>query len=91
MATTYKVKKGDTLSGIASRYGTTVSALAKANNIKNPNLIYAGNTLTIPGSSGSTKRRQQRLKQPPPQPPRHHLRRRRRKLQRKKGGAVGIQ
>lgn len=56
MATTYKVKKGDTLSGIASRYGTTVSALAKANNIKNPNLIYAGNTLTIPGSSGSTKK-----------------------------------
>lgn len=56
MATSYKVKKGDTLSGIASRYGTTVSALAKANNIKNPNLIYAGNTLTIPGSSGSTKK-----------------------------------
>lgn len=54
MATTYKIKKGDTLSGIASRYGTTVSALAKANNIKNPNLIYAGNTLTIPGSSGGS-------------------------------------
>ena len=58
MATTYKIKKGDTLSGIASRYGTTVSALAKANNIKNPNLIYAGNTLTIPGSSsGSTTKK----------------------------------
>lgn len=56
MATTYKVKKGDTLSGIASRYGTTVSALASANNIKNPNLIYAGNTLTIPGSGSSTKK-----------------------------------
>lgn len=54
MATTYKIKKGDTLSGIASRYGTTVSALAKANNIKNPNLIYAGNTLTIPGSSSAS-------------------------------------
>lgn len=54
MATTYKIKKGDTLSGIASRYGTSVSALAKANNIKNPNLIYAGNTLTIPGSSSAS-------------------------------------
>lgn len=54
MATTYKIKKGDTLSGIASRYGTTVSALAQANNIKNPNLIYAGNTLTIPGSSSAS-------------------------------------
>ena len=54
---TYKIKSGDTLSGIAKKYGTTVSALMGANkNIKNANLIYAGNTLTIPGSSSSSKK-----------------------------------
>ena len=48
MATTYTIKKGDTLWELAKKYGTTVDALAKANNIKNPNLIYAGAKLTIP-------------------------------------------
>ena len=48
---TYKIKSGDTLTAIAKRYGTTVTALAKANGIKNPNLIYAGASLTVPGSS----------------------------------------
>jgi LysM repeat protein len=53
---TYTVKKGDTLWEIAKKYGTTVDALAKANNIKNPNLIYAGSKLIIPTtSSKSTK------------------------------------
>lgn len=46
---TYTIKRGDTLSGIASRYGTTVSKLMEANPyIKNKNLIYSGNTLQIP-------------------------------------------
>jgi len=45
----YTVRPGDTLSGIASRHGTTVSALARANGISNPNLIHAGRRLTIPG------------------------------------------
>lgn len=44
---TYKVKSGDTLSGIAKKFGTTVSRLASLNNIKNVNLIYAGQTLKI--------------------------------------------
>lgn len=44
---TYTVKKGDTLSGIASRYGTTYQKIAKDNGIANPNLIYAGKTLKI--------------------------------------------
>ena len=39
----------DTLSKIAVRFGTTVQALAAANNIANPNVIYAGQTLCIPG------------------------------------------
>lgn len=44
---TYTVKKGDTLSGIASRYGTTYQKIAQDNGIANPNLIYAGQTLKI--------------------------------------------
>ncbi len=55
MASTYKVKKGDTLSGIAKKYGTTVSKLAKLNNIKNTKLIYVGQVLKISGSSSSPK------------------------------------
>ena len=44
---TYTVKSGDTLSGIAAKYGTTVSSIVKKNNIKNANLIYVGQKLTI--------------------------------------------
>lgn len=47
---TYTIKRGDTLSGIASRYGTDVSTLMGLNPyIKNANLIYAGNSLNLPG------------------------------------------
>ena len=45
--TTYTVVAGDTLSGIASRYGTTYQELARINNIDNPNLIYAGQVIKI--------------------------------------------
>ena len=45
--TTYVVKSGDTLSGIALRFGTTVSNLVALNDISNPNLIYAGQVLKI--------------------------------------------
>lgn len=52
MATvTHKVVKGDTLSALAKKYGTTVNAIAKLNNIKNVNLIYVGQVLTISGGS----------------------------------------
>ena len=44
----YVIKKGDCLSVIAQRYGTTVKTLCELNNIKNPNLIYAGNKLLVP-------------------------------------------
>ena len=44
---TYTVQPGDTLWGIAERYGTTVSALAAANGIRNPDLIYPGQVLRI--------------------------------------------
>jgi len=51
--TTYKIKAGDTLTSIAKKYDTTVDSIAKANNIKNKNLIYAGDTLNIPPSSAT--------------------------------------
>jgi LysM repeat protein len=50
----YTVRSGDTLSGIASRYGTTVSAIASANGISNPNRISVGQQLTIPGQGGGS-------------------------------------
>ena len=45
---TYKVNKGDTLWKIAQKYGTTVADLAKSNNIANPDMIYIGQSITIP-------------------------------------------
>jgi LysM repeat protein len=47
----YTVKKGDTLSEIAQKYGTTVNELVKLNNIKNPNLIYPGQKIKLKGSA----------------------------------------
>lgn len=44
----YKVKSGDTLSGIAARFGVTVRALRAANDIEDPTLIRAGQVLIIP-------------------------------------------
>ena len=45
---TYVVVSGDTLSGIAKRFGTTVNVLVKLNNISNPNLIQVGQVLRLP-------------------------------------------
>lgn len=46
--TTYTIIQGDTLSGIAQRFHTTISTLATMNNIIDPNRIYAGDKLQIP-------------------------------------------
>ena len=54
--TTYIVQSGDTLSGIAARFGTTVQYLARINGIVNPNLIYVGQVLKISGSGVSAQR-----------------------------------
>lgn len=43
----YTIQPGDTLSGIALRFGTSVSALQRLNGISNPNLIYAGTTIRV--------------------------------------------
>ena len=51
-AGSYTVQAGDTLSRIAARFGTSVSAIAAANGISNPNYIYVGQVLIIPGAGG---------------------------------------
>ena len=42
------VAPGETLSGIAARYGTTVEALARVNSLRDPSLIIAGRRLRVP-------------------------------------------
>jgi GH25 family lysozyme M1 (1,4-beta-N-acetylmuramidase) len=46
-ATYYTVRRGDTLSGIARKYGTSVAAIQKLSGIKNPNKIYAGQKIRV--------------------------------------------
>lgn len=55
---TYVVQWGDTLFGIAQRFGVSVAALAQANNIAATSWVYAGQVLVIPGATPSP--------QPPP-------------------------
>jgi LysM repeat protein len=55
------VQRGENLYRIAMRYGTTVQAIARANGIWNPNLIYAGQRLIIPTGG--------HYPPPPPPPP----------------------
>lgn len=51
---TYTVQAGDTLSGIAARYGTTVQTLASLNGITNPNVIRVGQVLRLTSSTTTT-------------------------------------
>lgn len=53
---TYVVQPGDTLSGIAARYGTTYQTLAALNQLSNPNLIYPGQTIRIPEGGAPSAR-----------------------------------
>jgi lysozyme len=50
---TYTIQAGDTLSGIAAKFGTSYQALARLNNISNPNMIVVGQTLRISGSASA--------------------------------------
>lgn len=43
------VQQGDTLRGIAARFNTSFEEIARQNNISNPDLIYPGQTLQVPG------------------------------------------
>ena len=46
----YTVQRGDTLNIISARYGTTAAQLASANGLWNPNFIYVGQVLKVPGT-----------------------------------------
>ena len=48
------IQRGDTLSGIAKKYNTTVQKLASTNNIRDINRIYAGATIMLPGEVPAT-------------------------------------
>jgi peptidoglycan endopeptidase LytE len=51
---TYYVQKGDTMRKIASKYSITVDALIKLNpQISNPNVIYVGQAITVPGDAAT--------------------------------------
>lgn len=51
---TYVIQAGDTVNSIATNYGVTVEAIAAENGLANPNLIYAGDTLYMPGEGVAT-------------------------------------
>jgi LysM repeat protein len=50
----YRVRPGDTLSGIAVRLGVSASDLARANALSDPDRIVAGRRLTVPGRAAGT-------------------------------------
>lgn len=50
---TYTVRPGDSLGAIAARLGTSVSALARANGIANPNVLSVGATLRVTGGASA--------------------------------------
>lgn len=50
---THVVQKNETLGGIAQKYGVSASALQAINGIHNPNLLFVGKKLKIPGSGTS--------------------------------------
>lgn len=52
--TTYTVKPGDTLSGIASLFGVTVDDIVRVNSITDPNVLSDGQVLKIPARSAAT-------------------------------------
>ena len=51
---THTVARGETLSSIAARYGTTVVALVRANGLASANMIYVGQRLTIAGGGAAS-------------------------------------
>lgn len=49
----YVVEAGDSLLGIALKFGLTLDALMEANNLTNPDFVFVGQRLTIPGGGGA--------------------------------------
>jgi LysM repeat protein len=50
----HTVRSGETLRGIAAAHGTSVAALAKANQLADPDLILVGQVLSLPGGASAT-------------------------------------
>lgn len=50
---THRVRSGDTVSGIAARYGVSASQLARLNNLSKRNLVRVGQTLKLPGGAAT--------------------------------------
>lgn len=50
LITSHRVIAGDTLTRIAERYGVSVASLLRANDLPNPNLLYVGQTITLPAA-----------------------------------------
>lgn len=48
VARSHVVQQGETLAGIALQHGVRISGLARANGLRNPNLIYVGQRLSVP-------------------------------------------
>ena len=55
-AATHRVASGETLWRIATQHGSTVEQLAATNEIRNPNVIYEGQVLTIPQGTALASR-----------------------------------
>lgn len=69
-ATTHTIRKGETLGSIAKKYDIDWRALAEANGIDNPNLVYAGVKLKIdPTTMGKKNRRKVSINKPKVTPP----------------------
>lgn len=64
----YTVRPGDTLAKIAAANGTTIVALMQANGIQNPDRIYTGQTLVIPGGGTAAPVAAAKTASPPPVP-----------------------
>jgi LysM repeat protein len=63
------VHPGDTLSAIASYYGTTVEAIVKASRLSDPGLLRAGQELLVPVAPPATTTPPEAAPAPTPLPP----------------------
>src|SRR5450759_1121870 len=50
----YIVRSGDSLGSIAQAYGVSISSIMQANGLTDPDFVWAGQTLIIPGASGGS-------------------------------------
>lgn len=51
--TEYVIQVGDSLSGVADRFGIPVAAIVEANNLDNPDFVFVGQRLTIPSTTAA--------------------------------------